>query len=218
MAPAVSHILVMAKAPEPGRVKTRLMPPCSAGQAAMVAEAALATTLAAVAGSRAERRIVALAGRPGAWLPPGFDVVAQRGAGLAERLANAWADAGGEGVQIGMDTPQVTAADLDRALDTLALPAIDAVLGLALDGGWWAIGLRRPCHPIDVFAGVPMSTPSTGAAQLARLRRLGLRVRLIAMRRDVDRWDDATAVAAAVPGTAFAAAVRAVEAAAPVGV
>jgi glycosyltransferase A (GT-A) superfamily protein (DUF2064 family) len=206
----VTQVLVLAKAPEPGRAKTRLTPPCSPRQAASIAEAALVTTLEAVAASRAERRIVALAGTPGPWLPPGFEVIPQRGAGLAERLANAWADTastatGGGGVQIGMDTPQVTAGDIDHALDTLALPSTDAVLGLAHDGGWWLIGLSRPW---DVFTGVPTSTPRTGAAQLERLRSLGLRVRLTSMRRDVDTWADATAVAAILPGTAFSRAVE----------
>jgi rSAM/selenodomain-associated transferase 1 len=205
----VSHVLVMAKAPQPGRVKTRLCPPCSPEQAAAVAEAALATTLAAVATSGAARRIVALDGPRGPWLPPGFDVVDQRGDGLAERLANAWAVAGDDGVQIGMDTPQVSAADLDSALETLATPGTDAVLGPARDGGWWLIGLRNPrAVASEAFAGVPMSAPNTGAAQLTRLAQLGLRVSLVPWRRDVDRWADATAVAATIPATPFAEAVR----------
>jgi rSAM/selenodomain-associated transferase 1 len=210
----VTHVLVLAKAPEPGRAKTRLTPPCSPEQAAAIAEAALVTTLDAVARSRADRRVVALAGAAGPWLPPGFEVVRQRGSGLAERLANAWADTGGGGVLIGMDTPQVTAADLDRALDTLVLPSTDAVLGLAHDGGWWLIGLRTP---IDVFTGLPTSTPRTGAAQLDRLRSLGLRVRLTSMRRDVDTWSDAIAVAAIVPDTRFSVAVERARSVAGVG-
>jgi uncharacterized protein len=209
----VSHVLVMAKAPQPERVKTRLCPPCSPEQAAAVAEAALATTLAAVAASRATRRIVALDGPPGPWLPPGFDVVEQRGDGLAERLAHAWAATGEEGVQIGMDTPQVGATDLDSALETLATPGTDAVIGPARDGGWWLIGLRNPRAVADeAFAGVPMSTPETGATQLAQLAKLGLGVSLVPWRRDVDRWADATAVAATIPGTPFAEAVREVAA------
>ena len=212
----MSHVLVMAKAPQPGRVKTRLCPPCSPEQAAQVAEAALATTLVAVAASRAARRIVAVAGPPGPSLPPGFDAVAQRGAGLAERLANAWTDVGEEGVQIGMDTPQVTAADLDAALETLAAPGTDAVLGPAQDGGWWLLGLRKPqALARQLFAGVPMSAPTTGAAQLARLARLGLRVGLLDRRRDIDTWADATAVAATIPGTPFADVVRQVAATFP---
>jgi glycosyltransferase A (GT-A) superfamily protein (DUF2064 family) len=206
----------MAKAPAPGRVKTRLCPPCSPEQAALVAEASLVTTLAAVAASRASRRIVALAGPSGPWLPPGFEVLHQRGDGFARRLANAWADAGTGGIQIGMDTPQVGPADLDAVLDMLAAPGTDAVLGLAEDGGWWAIGLRHPpAAAHELFTGVPMSTPTTGAAQLARLRRLGFRVTVVGRHRDIDTWADATAVAATIPATPFAEAMRTVAASLP---
>jgi glycosyltransferase A (GT-A) superfamily protein (DUF2064 family) len=200
------HVLVMAKAPEPGRVKTRLCPPCDAVEAATLAEAALADTCEAVARSGAARRVVALEGPPGDWLPPGFEVVVQRGRGLDERLANAWVDTGGPGIQIGMDTPQVTSAALDEALGRLRVPSTTALLGRALDGGWWAIGLQR-ADP-RVFVGVPMSVPGTGAAQRRRLRALGHRVVDLPPMRDVDRIDDAVAVSQIAPGTRFAAALR----------
>lgn len=199
----------MAKAPVAGRSKTRLCPPCTPAQAAELAEAALADTLHAVAtlagNGAGVRAVLALDGEPGEWLPPGFTVVAQRGRAFDERLANAWDDAGGPGFQIGMDTPQVTPAALDAALTTLDGPGTDAVLGRAPDGGWWGIGLRRPDR--RAFLGIPMSTPGTGTAQLARLGSLGLTVAQLAEMRDVDRFDDALAVAAEAPGTRFAAAV-----------
>jgi glycosyltransferase A (GT-A) superfamily protein (DUF2064 family) len=84
------HLLVLAKTPVPGRVKTRLSPALSPGQAALVAAAALADTLAAVAASGVERRILALDGAPGDWIPSGFEVVAQCGDTFNERLAAAW--------------------------------------------------------------------------------------------------------------------------------
>lgn len=190
------HVLVMAKEPRPGRVKTRLCPPCSAVEAAAVAEAALADTLAAVAACGAPRKVVALDGDPGAWLPPGFEVIAQRGNDFNERLANAWHDAGGGGIQIGMDTPQVTAANLD---DLLArLDTDDAVLGHALDGGWWVIGWRR-ADPRQVFAGVPMSTPDTGRAQENRLLALGLRLHRSHPMLDIDTIEDLAAMAERFP-------------------
>jgi len=198
------HVLVMAKAPVPGRVKTRLCPPCDPVEAAELAEAALADTCDAVARSGAPRRVVALDGEPGGWLPPGFEVGLQRGWSLDERLANAWGDTGGPGVQIGMDTPQVTPAALDEALDVLAAGRGTAAFGPALDGGWWAIGLERP-DP-RVFVGVPMSTPGTGAAQRRRLRTLGHRVVELPSLRDVDRIGDALVVAGEAPGSRFAGA------------
>jgi rSAM/selenodomain-associated transferase 1 len=199
------HVMVMAKAPVPGRVKTRLVPPYTYEQAAMLAEAALADTLDAALGCGADEVVVALDGEPGAWLPPGCRVVPQRGTRFDDRLASAWDDAGGPGVQIGMDAPQVRAADLDAAL--AALVDHDAALGLADDGGWWGIGLRVPDR--RVFVGVPMSRPDTGARQLQRLRQLGLAVADLPVLRDVDVAADVAAVAAAVPGSRFALAAAA---------
>lgn len=198
------HVLVMAKAPVPGRVKTRLCPPCTPGEAAVVAEAALADTLDAVARCGAERRILALDGPVGTWLPPGFEVVPQCDGGLAGRLARAWTRAGGPGVQIGMDTPQVTSAALDQALSTLE--SSDAALGLATDGGWWAIGLRRP--DAAVFRGVPMSSPHTGQAQHARLAALGLGVAMLPTLTDLDTIEDLAAVVDAGPLTRTAGVAR----------
>jgi glycosyltransferase A (GT-A) superfamily protein (DUF2064 family) len=184
------NLLVMAKAPVAGRVKTRLCPPCTPTEAAAIAEAALADTLDAVAACSAGRRIVALDGAPGPWLPAGFEVIPQVDGGFDRRLAAAWTTAGGAGVQIGMDTPQVTAGLLDAALE--ALDATDAALGLAVDGGWWAIGLRRP-DP-GVILGVPMSTDGTGAAQRARLDELGLSVTGLPVLVDLDTAADLAAV------------------------
>ena len=199
------HVLVMAKEPVAGQVKTRLCPPCTYEQAAEIAAAALADTLDAVAACGATRRILALDGRPGPWLPPGFEVVAQEGRAFGERLAHAWARAGGPGLQIGMDTPQVTGAELDDALGALLVPATDAVLGHALDGGWWAIGLRR--EDARVFDGVPMSTATTGGAQLARLQALGLTTAILCPQRDLDTFADGLAIAAQAPHTRTATAV-----------
>ena len=172
-------LVVLAKAPRPGRSKTRLCPPCTPRDAAALARAALADTLDAVLATPAARRVVVLDGPVGDWLAPGVGVVAQRGDGLDERLANAFADVGGPALLVGMDTPQVTP-----------------------DGGYWAIGLRVP-QP-GAFVGVPMSTAWTGSAQHARLRQLGLRVALLPALRDVDRIADARAVATLAPAGRFA--------------
>lgn len=192
---------VIAKEPVAGKVKTRLCPPCTPAQAALIAEAALADTIEAALASRTERVVVVLDGAPGRWLPDGVEVVAQRGAGLDERLAHATADVGGPLVIIGMDTPQVTAVILDDAAERLLDAGTDAVFGPAEDGGYWAIGLRAPEE--SVFRGVPMSTAETGRAQLAALERRGLRVQHLGTLRDVDTFDDAVAVARLTDGTRF---------------
>jgi rSAM/selenodomain-associated transferase 1 len=199
-------LIVIAKEPLPGRCKTRLAPPLSLEGAAHLAAAALADTLAVAAACGAERRVIALDGEPGAWLPAGFEVLAQRGRGLDERLANAFEDVGGPALLIGMDTPQVTPALLDHALRRLRRPGVGAVLGPALDGGYWAIGLRRPRR--ELIEGVPMSSHLTFTAQYERLRAHGLRVGLLPHLRDVDVIDDARAVALLAPRSRFAGALE----------
>lgn len=202
-------LLVLAKEPRPGLVKTRLTPPCSPAEAAAVAEAALADTLAAAVASAADRVVVALEGAPGPWCPPGVTIVGQGTGSLSDRLATAWRSTRGPALQIGMDTPHLDATALDRALTSLLADGHDAVLGLAEDGGWWGLGLRQP-HP-RMFAGIATSQHDTGARQWARLDALGLRSSLLPIERDVDDWEDALAVAAVAPAGSFAAAVRRVQ-------
>jgi hypothetical protein len=194
-------LLVIAKEPVPGRVKTRLVPPCTPRQAAALAEAALADTLHAVLAAPACRRVLVLDGEPGPWLPPGFHVVAQCGGGLDERLAAAFAAVPGPALLIGMDTPQLTPALL--AVDW---EAADAWFGPAADGGFWGLGLRRP--DAALVRGVPMSTADTGAVQRARLQAAGLRVAELPLLRDVDTAADAVAVARQAPLSRFAARAR----------
>jgi rSAM/selenodomain-associated transferase 1 len=203
----VHTVIVIAKAPEPGRTKTRLSPPCTPEQAARLAAAALQDTLEAVAGSRARRKVVALDGDIGEWLPSGFEVIPQRGWGLDERLAAAFMDVGGPALLVGMDTPQLTPALLNDSL--AALERTDAVLGHTDDGGFWAIGLERPLAA--AFVGVPMSTAWTGAAQQRRLEALGLQVATLPALNDVDNIDDAIDVAAQAADSHFATAFRALD-------
>jgi rSAM/selenodomain-associated transferase 1 len=198
---AAVALVVIAKEPRPGHSKTRLCPPFSPEEAAGLAQAALRDTLVAVAATPARRHLLALDGEPGHWLPPGFEVVEQQGRGLGERLGNALVAADGAALVVGMDTPQLTPAFLHRAASRLSAPGVDAVLGPALDGGYWVIGLRRPDR--SVFEGVPMSTARTCAMQLRRLRELGLSTAGLPILRDVDTAADALAVAGACPRSAF---------------
>jgi uncharacterized protein len=194
-------LLVIAKQPVPGRVKTRLVPPCTYEQAAMLAEAALADTLQTVLTVPARRRILVLDGKPGPWLPSGFDIVPQCGGPLDERLAHAFAVADGPALLIGMDTPQVS-----PGLLTVDWQTADAAFGPAADGGFWALGLRKP-DP-GLLRGVPMSTPLTGAVQRTRLLAAGLRIADLPQLRDVDTAADAVSVASQAPRSRFAARAR----------
>jgi uncharacterized protein len=221
-----AQLIVIAKAPVPGQVKTRLTPPFTPHEAARLAEAALTDTLEAAARAPFSRRVLALAGasttlrgRRGVsaarggwlpraeWLPRGFEVTGQRGQGLDERIAAALDDAYARlpvpVVLIGMDTPQVTPALLESVARPLARGEADAVFGPARDGGFWLLGLRRP-DP-SLILGVPMSQTHTGRGQLSRLLRASLRVRLAPELIDVDTAADAHEVALKAPDSRFAA-------------
>jgi glycosyltransferase A (GT-A) superfamily protein (DUF2064 family) len=202
------QILVLAKTPVPGKVKTRLCPPCTPQQAARIAAAALGDTLDAVTATPAAARVLVVDGALPA--PAGWARSAQRGGPLGERLAHAYADTAVPGLAsllIGMDTPQAGPGLLADAILRLSADGTDAVLGLAEDGGWWALGLRDPAHA-EVLRDVPMSTVDTGALTLAALRGRGLRVAALPVLTDVDTAADASAVAALCPaGSGFAVAV-----------
>ena len=201
------QLLLFAKAPQPGRVKTRLCPRATPEQAAAIAEAALADTIDVLSATPAVRRAIVLSGRYP--VPAGWYAVAQRGRGLAARLVHAYTDTALTGIPsllVGMDTPQLTTALLTAAARVLGNGA-DAVLGPADDGGWWTLGLRDPTRAA-VLREVPMSTSDTGAHTLAALRRQGLTVTLLPRLRDIDTAADAYTVAAHHPNGRFAHAVR----------
>ncbi|MEU0548335.1 DUF2064 domain-containing protein [Micromonospora sp. NPDC005979] len=213
-------LLVVAKAPVVGAVKTRLCPPVTPAQAARIAAAALRDTLDAVRATPGVTPVLAWSGRLAeaedadalTAALDGWSVLEQRGTGLGERLANAYAEVaaaypGRPVVQIGMDTPQVTPGRLAAAV--AGLRASDAVLGRAHDGGWWSLGLRDPRHA-RVLRDVPMSMPDTGRDTWAALTGRGLRTAPLPVLRDVDKWSDALAVAVEVPGGRFARQVAAV--------
>jgi hypothetical protein len=208
------QVVVMAKAPIAGEVKTRLCPPLTYDQAAVLAQAALFDTMAAVSASRARRRVLALQGSPGIWLTPGFDVIPQRSGDFGSRLAgaidDAWATFPVPILVVGMDTPQLGGADLDSAarmlIDAPDQAGPSAVIGPAEDGGYWVIGVSRPVS--SMFDGVPMSTDGTMVAQRSRLQALGVSCASTRLLRDVDQIEDAMAVAGLAPGTLFAAALQ----------
>ncbi|MFF4182814.1 DUF2064 domain-containing protein [Streptomyces sp. NPDC001691] len=198
---ASTTLIVLAKAPVPGRVKTRLTPPYTPEAAARIAEASLADTLDAVLATPARRRVLVLDGEPGPWLPPGIEVLAQCAGGLDERIAAAFAACTGPALLIGMDTPQVSPALLAPALEG-SKGLDEAWFGPAEDGGFWALGLTEPDPAL--LLGVPMSVPETGRVQRQRLCYAGLRVRELARLRDVDTARDAELVAAEAPHGRFA--------------
>jgi glycosyltransferase A (GT-A) superfamily protein (DUF2064 family) len=204
-------LLIMAKSPVPGQVKTRLCPPLSPEEAADVAAASLLGTLETALATPGAVPVVALAG-----VVRREDVrdalaecvvIPQRGRTFAERLVHAHADVARfrmPVLQIGMDTPQVTPSLLESCAEFE-----EAALGFALDGGWWALGLRDP-QCARVLRDVPMSQADTGLRTFEALH--GLNVHQLPILSDVDTMVDARAVAAQAPGGKFAAALATIAA------
>ena len=198
-----TQVLVITKAPVPGRSKTRLSPPCTPDQAAGIAAAAVGDTLDTVRAAPVAGRVVALDGHPGLLDLDGFRVVPQVAGDLGIRLAAAFADAMADGpvptLLIGMDTPQVTAELLARCAGLLeSAGAGGAVLGTAPDGGWWALGLHS-AEPAAVLASVPTSRDDTAVRTREALEATGLTVLDLPELTDIDHFPDALAVAGECP-------------------
>lgn len=197
----MTTLVLIAKEPLPGRAKTRLHPPLTLEQAAILAAAAIDDTLAALESLPATRRILLFEGNQRPPRSEDYDVTEQISGTLDERLGAIFDECEGPTLLIGMDTPQLTADDLVPAF--IGWPeTVDAWFGPASDGGFWALGMREPRG--DLIRGVPMSQSDTGAAQLERLDRAGLRVGHLPILTDVDTIESARAVAEIAPHTTFA--------------
>jgi glycosyltransferase A (GT-A) superfamily protein (DUF2064 family) len=205
-------VLVMAKAPVTGRVKTRLGAVIGMDAAARVAAAALLDTLATCRAVFSECHLALDGDLRGVHREPeirehldDWVVHPQRGTTLGERLAHAHSVVAGHGptVQVGMDTPQMSGPDLERI--AVASRPGTAVLGPAPDGGWWVLGVQHPSAAAGLAA-VRMSTSQTFARTRETLEAAGQSVVTARSLRDVDTVEDADAVAASMSGGHFRAA------------
>ena len=201
----MTALVVIAKAPVPGTVKTRLAPEYTPAEAATLAAALIADTLATARTVRADRHILFWGGEGLPAGAGGFEVIRQGEGTLDERLADLFDLMDEPTLLIGMDTPQFTLAHLGGAFPVW--PAgIAAMFGPAEDGGFWALGMREPDG--DLIRGVPMSRADTGRRQLQRLHDADLLVAQLPVLLDVDDHASAQRVGGLVPDGAFAAALR----------
>jgi len=186
-----ARVLVFARAPVPGRCKTRLIPALGRQGAARLHRRLVLRTLAA---ARASRLPVEL------WCAPdpshGFFAACRRdygvrlrrqpGGDLGRRMALAMAralrDGASAAILVGSDCPQLTARDLADARAGLA--RADCVLQASTDGGYVLIGARRSER--RALAGIAWSSGRECRQTLRRLRRLGLACATLPPRSDVD--------------------------------
>lgn len=190
-------VIVFAKAPRPGEVKTRMCPPLSPGEAAELYASMLADVLDATARAAVELCIDPLLAvhPPGLCaelareVPTRFRVIAQRGPDLSARMCWAVREAGAAGITRvllrGSDSPTLDGAVLASALADL--DEHDVVLRPDRDGGYNLVGLRRPTPEIFEHR---MSTPSVLEDTLSRARKLGLAVKVAEPGFDLDTLAD----------------------------
>ncbi|WP_375419489.1 TIGR04282 family arsenosugar biosynthesis glycosyltransferase [uncultured Hymenobacter sp.] len=191
------HLLIFARPPELGQVKTRLAQGIGPAAALAVYEELLALTRAAAAGVAAHKTVWLTAAGPSRAVTenhwPGYEQRVQPAGDLGARMSAAFQAAFAAGataaVVIGTDCPDLSAELLEKAFQALATH--DAVLGPAVDGGYYLLGMKALIP--DFFLNKPWSTAAVRAATLTDARRLGLRVAELPQLRDVDTAADLAA-------------------------
>jgi uncharacterized protein len=199
-------VVVFAKAPRPGGVKTRLCPPLSATAAAQLYRCFVLDILDRVRAVNGITPAVAYAPRRGrrffAAVRPRMLLIPQAGADLGARMAGVFERLFARGfeavVLIGADSPTLPPAYLRRAIRAVRRSDVDGVIGPSEDGGYYLIGLRRPCP--ELFDGIAWSTGRVLAQTLARARRAGRRLRALPTWYDVDTVEDLRRLAAELRG------------------
>ncbi|MCU0837164.1 MAG: TIGR04282 family arsenosugar biosynthesis glycosyltransferase [Rhodospirillales bacterium] len=193
MAEDAIALAIICKAPRDGACKTRLCPPLTAGEAAAASRCFIADLAAGIAGIGGcdGFAVYTPVGAEAAFdglLPKGFRMLAQRGDGLGERLLHATEDllaAGYGGVcLLNGDSPTLPADILRRAVAALREAGDRLVVGPAIDGGYYLIGLKR-AHG-GIFEGVAWSSSRVLAQTLARAADLALPLSLLPLWYDVD--------------------------------
>lgn len=189
-----TRIVIFAKAPVAGEVKTRLIPALGADGAARLAAGMLEQTLAeARAADLGEVELCASpAPKAPAWdefRPSGIRMTDQGSGDLGERLARATERviaAGQRILLIGSDCPALDASRLRQA--AAQLDSHDAVMHPAEDGGYALLGLSR--FDPSLFANIPWSTPAVAALTIARIEALGWSLHTATTLRDIDEPED----------------------------
>ncbi len=197
MSPA-NALLIFAKVPQPGRVKTRLLGTVSPQKAAEIHRASLEDTIELAARVPGCRKELFVAGSPrevarlaaSLRLPPDWQVSVQRGRDLGARLHQAFASLFSAGcrkvVVIGTDTPWMGATRITQALR--CLDTAQVVLGPTSDGGYYLVGAR--CLVPVMFRGIPWSTPQVLQRTQGALQKARVRFRLLPRDFDLDRPQD----------------------------
>ncbi|MBI3635350.1 MAG: TIGR04282 family arsenosugar biosynthesis glycosyltransferase [Candidatus Rokubacteria bacterium] len=198
-------LVIMAKAPRAGQVKTRLTPTLDHAHAADLYRCFLLDRIEQIATFADVRRAIAYfppdATDTFAAMAPGYELVAQAGAGLSERMIECFGHffaLGLDGVVLmDSDSPTLPSAFVRDAARVLAAGDSDVVVGPCEDGGYYLIGLRAP-HP-ELFVDMPWSTPVVLEETRKRAVAASLRVTWLPVWFDIDTGADLPRLRATLP-------------------
>jgi rSAM/selenodomain-associated transferase 1 len=190
-------LVVVAKTPQPGEVKTRLLTKLTPEEATDLYSCFIRDRIREI--GRLKGVDLAIAYTPEAskayferFLSNGFRLFPQQGRDLGERLHNIFVQQLGRGYQsvciIDSDTPDLPRSLVTRAFQWLAEDAADAVFGPCEDGGYYLVGLRQTQPAL--FSGIPWSTDQVLPLSLKKAAANGLRTRLLPDWNDLDTVDD----------------------------
>jgi len=185
------YLIIFAKEPQRGRVKTRLEGYLTKSGCVSLYKAFLKDTIELARKIKGKQKIIAFdpdSGRP-EYLKknaPGFSLLRQKGRGLGRRMHNVFKTAKQQGAKntviIGSDSPNLPAGVIKRAF--LELRHNDLVIGPSSDGGYYLIGLRGPCP--EIFSGIKWSSHKVFDHTLKKAKRLKKKVALLESWYDVD--------------------------------
>ncbi len=190
-------LVVVAKEPVPGKVKTRFIPQLSPADAAGLYRCSLHDRITEISALNGVDRAIAYTPEDARdtfteLSLDGFELFAQRGKGLGERLNNIFQDNLARGYQavsiVDSDSPDLPRSIINESFGLLLSKQAEVVLGPCHDGGYYLVGLRKP-YP-ELFRNIPWSTKNVLSTTLEKAGKMGLNVRLLSRWNDLDTFED----------------------------
>ncbi len=185
------NLILFCRAPEKGKVKTRLAATIGQDAALRVSEYLLSRTIELLARTDFSKTICYLGEGEDYFreFEKDFSLTRQRGDDLGERMYNAirrsYQQGYSKSILLGSDIVDLTIEDFSDALTSLVNN--DIVLGPAKDGGYYLVGMNSPQ---DIFSGIPWGSSNTLKSTIDKIRSKGLSFALLSQRHDIDREED----------------------------
>ena len=190
-------LVIVAKEPLPGKVKTRLFPKFSPEVAADLYRCFLHDRIQEVSTLNGVYRAIAYTPENAretfmTLALDGFELFAQQGKHLGERLNNIFLEKLSQGYKavsiVDSDSPDLPKSLIEESFELLLSKRADIVFGPCYDGGYYLVGMRKP-HP-ELFRDIPWSTENVLSVTLEKARKMGLNVKLLSAWNDLDTFED----------------------------